>query len=395
MARFRRNVALWVRRSTTLALLAMLVLSACDKPAEAGKDSEVAAVPVEVAPVERRAMSARYSGVATLEAEAEADVVAKTSGVLLKLLVEEGMQVKAGQPLARLDDENARLNLAKAEATLRKLEGDFRRSSEMFNRKLLSTEQNDKIRFDLETQRATHDLARLELSYTTIVAPIDGVISRRHVKAGNFIKLNDVLFRIDNFDPLLAVLNVPERDLHTLSANQAVALRVDALPGETFDGSIQRVSPVVDAGTGTFRVTCEFRDASGRLKSGMFGRLEITYGEHADALVIPRAGLVEEDGETAVFVIVPGNTAKLPADGKTSAGGGPSGAAAASSAAGTEVIADKVPQWVARRKLVRTGFSDGQHVEIVEGLAEGDKVITVGRSAVRDDTAVQPLEAVR
>lgn len=394
MSQFLRQTGV-LRALSVAALLAAIAVTGCNKKGgEPDKAASNDAVPVEAAALQRRPMTARYSGVATLEADAEADVVAKTSGVLLKLMVEEGMSVKAGQPLARLDDENARLNLAKAEATLRKLEADFRRSSEMFSRKLLSVEQNDKIRYDLETQRAIYDLARLELSYTTIVAPISGVISRRMVKQGNYIKLNDALFRVVNFDPLLAVLNVPERDLHTLSANQAVALRVDALPGETFTGAIQRISPVVESGTGTFRVTCEFRDPAQRIKPGMFGRLEITYGERADALTMPRAALIEEDGETAVFVVVPGASVKAATD-AAAADKASADAKPAADKPATDKAEEKVPEWVAQRKLIKVGFSDGAHVEILDGLAEGDKVVTVGRSAVRDGTAVQMLEAVQ
>ena len=128
------------------------------------------------------------------------------------------------------------------------------------------------------------------------------------VKVGNYIQVNQALFQIDNFDPLLAVLNVPERELNTLRADQVVNMRVDSIPDHAFEGRIQRISPVVDSATGTFRVTCEFRDASGRLKSGMFGRLEIVYAKHDDVLTIPRAALIEEDGETAVFWLWPGSS---------------------------------------------------------------------------------------
>ncbi|MBN8481478.1 MAG: efflux RND transporter periplasmic adaptor subunit [Xanthomonadales bacterium] len=369
---------------------------ACALPAacgggEAGKDGGQAkadnAVPVEAVAAARRSISASYTGVATLEADSEAQVAAKVNGVLVKLFVEEGDEVKAGQVLAKLDDENPRLNLAKAEATLRKLENDHRRSSEMFARKLLSVEQNDRIRFDLETQRATYDLARLELSYTTITAPIPGVISRRLVKVGNYIQINQALFQIDNFDPLLAVLNVPERELQTLAPGQVVGMRVDSLPEVRFEGRIQRISPVVDAATGTFRVTCEFRDAARRLKSGMFGRLEIAYGEHADALTVPRAALIEEDGETAVFLVAPGAVATA------KAGTGKDGDA---NAKGDDKAAPQAaPAWVAQRRLVRIGYGDAGHVEILEGLADGDRVVTVGRSAVRDGTAIQVIEGVQ
>ena len=393
----------WLR--ALLPVVTASLLAACGS-GDSGKDAESktdTAVPVEAVAVSRRAISASYTGVATLEADSEAQVAAKINGALVSLSVEEGDEVKAGQVLARLDDENPRLNLAKAQATLRKLENDYRRSSEMFERKLLSVEQNDKIRFDLETQRATYDLARLELSYTTITAPISGVISRRLVKVGNYIQLNQALFQIDNFDPLLAVLNVPERELGTLQAGQVVGMRVDSLADVRFEGRIQRISPVVDSATGTFRVTCEFRDASKRLKPGMFGRLDIAYGRHDDALTIPRAALIEEDGETAVFVVIAGSeaAAKEAADKARADAARPDAAKAASGnkdAAKPDAAADTkktVPAWVAQRRLIRTGYADAGHVEVIEGLAEGDRVITVGRSAVRDGTSVQVLEGVQ
>ncbi len=369
--------------------LVCAVLAAC-KVDSTGKEAAAAhAVPVEAVATSRRAISASYTGVATLEADSEAEVAAKIPGVLVRLLVEEGDTVVAGQPLAKLDDESPRLNLAKAEATLRKLENDYRRSSEMFERKLLSVEQNDKIRFDLQTQRATHDLARLELSWTTITAPIGGVISRRMAKVGNYIQLNQALFRIDNFDPLLAVLNVPERELHTLAPGQLVGMRVDSIPEVRFEGRIQRISPVIDAATGTFRVTCEFRDAGKRLKSGMFGRLDIAYGRHDDALAIPRTALIEEDGETAVFAVERETPAAAVATSTGTAAAGSKPAPVVATAKADE------PGWIARRRLVRVGYGDAANVEILEGLADGDRVITVGRSAVRDGTRVQVLEGVQ
>ena len=385
---------------SALTITLMLpLLASCNKQngeATAEEGAADTSVPIEAVPVSRRSISASYSGTATLEPESEAQVAAKISGVLLKLMVEEGDQVKAGQVLARLDDENPRLNLAKAEASLHKLENDYRRSKEMFERKLLSVEQNDKIRYDLETQRATWELAKLELSYTNITAPISGVISRRLVKVGNFIQVNQALFQIDNFDPLLAVLNVPERELNTLRADQIVRLRVDSIADQAFEGHIERISPVVDSATGTFRVTCEFRDVSGRLKSGMFGRLEVTYAQHEDVPTIPRAALIEEDGETAVFIVQSGAAAAAAEkDAARLASAAPDKPAAPKEKAEPGKDVPPIPAWVAKRRVVKGGYGDANYVEVLDGLVEGDRVITLGRSAVRDGTAVQVLEGVQ
>ncbi len=386
-----------LRQIRFAASLLFLLLAACGQgtPGKGGKPDkpeETARVPVEVATAARRPISASYSGTATLEADHEADVVAKTSGVLLKLLVEEGAKVRQGQVLVQLDDAGPRLNVAKAEATLRKLESDYRRADEMFGKNLLSQEEHDRIRYELDNQRAAYDLARLELSYTTIVAPIDGVVAKRMVKEGNLIQLNQALFHIVDFDPLLGVLNVPERELDTLKAGQSVTLRADALAGQAFPGSIERISPVVDAASGTFRVTCQFRDDANRLKPGMFGRIEVVYDQKQDALTVPRTALIEEDGQTAVYVVEAGAVAAPPAK--------PAPAASDAKAREEPQKADAVakpgaPALQAHRRVIHTGYADSDYVEVREGLKEGDRVITVGRNAVRDGTEVQVLEAVQ
>jgi len=345
---------------SALLLLSVTLLASCGKPpgspesaADAKKKNEDAAVPVEIATATRQPMLASYTGTASLEAERQADVVAKTSGVLLRLMVEEGDVVRAGQLLAQLDPDRPKLEVARSEANLRRLENEFRRSQELFSAKLVSSEAHDRIRFELETQKAAYDLTKLDLSYTNIVAPITGVVSARMVKEGNFIQLQSPMFRIDDFDPLLAVLNVPERELRTLRPELTVLMQVDALAGKDFEGKVARISPVVDAQTGTFRVTSEFRDPSGQLKSGMFGRLSVIFDQRSDVLSIPREAVLEDDEQPAVFVVREGK---------------------------------------AVRQEIGVGARSGGLVEVLSGVKEGEQVVTVGASTLRDGAKVLVLE---
>ncbi len=376
------------RFAFSLVAVLAVMLSACGRrPQDDAAASGAAGIPVEVAVATRESIVASYNGTAALEPAREAQVAAKTGGVLLELLTEEGRKVRTGQVLARLDSERARLELARAEANLKRLENNYRRAEDLYSRKLISTEAFDQIRADLSTQRAAYELAKLELSYTEITAPIDGVISLRLVKEGNLIQPNQTLFRIDDFDPLLAVLNVPERELAIMRPGLDVQMVVDALPGEVFRGKVARVSPVVEAGSGTFRVTTEFRDPAGRLKSGMFGRLEVVYDTRVDALTIPREALAEEDGQAFVYVVERGIPIEVAPAGETRGRG-----RAMRDAAET---APRQPTTVARRRVVSIGFAHGGRVEVRDGLADGDKVVTVGRAALRDGVAVQVLEAAQ
>lgn len=321
-----------------------------EKTAEGEKKEEVVKVPVEVATASRSEVTAAFQGTANLVAEAESEVVTKTSGVVLKIHVEEGDRVKAGQVLAELDSDRQRLSLRQSQTNLAKLENDFKRQSEMISRKLISQDVYDRSKFDIDTQRAAVDMMKLDLSYTQIRAPIDGVVSKRNVKLGNLIQLNQPLFKIDDFDPLEATVNVPEREMRLIAAKQPVQMLVDALPDAVFTGTVGRVSPVVDAGTGTFRVVAQFKDETGRLRSGMFGRVRIIYDQRADALVVPRAALVGDDKDASVFVVAKNDT-------------------------------------VAKRK-VKLGYADGGKVEVIEGLTEGERVVTLGQAALRDGAEV-------
>ena len=321
------------------------------KAAETKEEKKVDAVPVEVAVASHRAVAASYTGTAALEPRAESQVVAKTSGVALAVLVEEGQRVTAGQPLVRLDPDRARLAVAQSEAQMRKLENDYQRAQKLVVQQLVSAASVDQLRYDLENVRAQYRLATLELSYTTVVAPISGVIASRSIKTGNFVQINTPIFRIVDNSRLEATLNVPERELATLRAGQPVTLAADALPGQSFTGTVDRIAPVVDSGSGTFRVVSAVDGAAHALQPGMFGRIRIDYDQRADALVVPRLALLD-DGEPAVFRVREGKVARVP---------------------------------------VKLGYAEGPWVEIRDGLAAGDQVVTAGKVALRDGTAVQVI----
>ena len=343
-------------RVALLALSCALALTACkggggagEAQAKAGEQKAPDAVPVEVAQASRRAIAASYTGTAPLEARAESQVVAKTSGVALNVMAEEGQIVRAGQTLVRLDSARSELQAAQTAAQMRKLEANYARSKQLAEQRLLSANDNDQLRFDLENARAANRLANLELSYASVQAPISGVIASRSIKTGNFVQINTPIFRIVDTSRLEATLNVPERELATLKAGLPVQLAVDALPGKVFQGTVDRVAPVVDSGSGTFRVVCSF-EGGGTLQPGMFGRIRIDYDNRADALVVPRIALLEDEGDPAVFVVRNAKAARVP---------------------------------------VKLGYLDGEWAEVRAGIKQGDQVVIAGKTALRDGTVVQ------
>ena len=338
-----------------VVLLAMALLAGCSSEAKSPDEDEQteAALPVEVGVVERGTATAQLTSTAALEAEDEATVVARVGGVVQSVLVEEGQYVQANQALARLDDRQLALEVRRAEVQLRKLRTDYERSKTLYDKQLVSQETFEQAKSAYEDQEVTADLARLQLEYATIRAPISGWVAVRHLKAGNMVRTNDPAFEVTNLDPLRVVLHVPEGELSKLDVGQPATLRFDALPDRTFEGRVTLISPVVDAETGTVRVTVEVRDPSRTIKPGMFGRIRVQYDRRDDALLVPKSALVEEDDAVSVFV---------------------------------------VDDSVARQRAVTTGYSSGDRIEIRTGLAEGDRVVLSGQTALRDSARVEIVQ---
>jgi membrane fusion protein (multidrug efflux system) len=348
-----------------LAALMLATLPGCGSDARSDNGPEdaedaPAAVAVETTRVARGDVASAYTGTATLVPERQTPAVAKLGGIVLEILVEEGDRVEAGQVLARLERERYEFRARQTEAALRKLENELERATELHERDLISTDEYERIQFDTESQRAAHGLAQLDVEHTEIRAPIAGVVAERMIKVGNLVTQHDPVFLIDDFDPLWAVLHVPERQLNLLAPGQPAMLAVDAYPGERFEGEVLRISPVVDPETGTFRATVSFSDDSGRLRPGLFGRVQVIHDRRSGVPLIDRTALLNEDGETAVFVAV-----------------------AREDGAGHTV----------QRRTIETGYRSESGVEVLSGLNEGDVVVTAGKNSLRDGAAVKIIES--
>src|SRR5210317_1439975 len=325
-------------------LLGALLLGACQSEQSSETESaeeDAPPVPVEITQPVRGDVYAMYTGTAPIEAFAEANVIAKVDGEIRELLVEEGDEVKKGQVLARLDGDRLRLELNESEAKLRKLQRDYERNVDLQAKGLISDGDFEKIKFEMEALEAAFNLASLELDYTQIRAPIDGVVAERFVKLGSTIREGEALFEVTSLDPLVAYLHVPEREYRHIDPGQPVGIEIDALADEAIAAAVSRVSPVIDPQTGTFKITVEIVDKKRRIKPGMFGRIGVIYDVHEDALQIPRSAIIEDRGTASVFVI----------DGDR-----------------------------AIRRPVSTGYSNRGMVEITTGLQDGEQVVTVSQA---------------
>ena len=336
-----------------LGFLSAPALTGCDAGAQGVAEvetvEETTPVPVEIAYPERNDIFATYQATTTIASDGDAPVVARVPGEIVELLVEEGDIVEEGQVLARLDGKRLELEMLSAKADLERAQGEFDRNADLNRRGLVSNAMYDELKYELDALRATYELSKLNYDYSSIRAPIDGVVSERNVKLGQNIGTNLAAFRITDTSELLAYLTIPQTELAKFAAGHTATLAVDSMPGQVFNAEVVRISPTIDVRNGTFRATAFIDNSEGRLAPGMFARFQIAYEKHADAMTIPVQALVIEDELTAVYVV---------SDGQVT------------------------------RRTIATGIQTDGHVEVLDGLEEDDQIVIVGQSALRDGSRV-------
>ena len=313
---------------------------------------ETAAVPVEVAAVKRQSVASYIQTNGSLEAENDVEIVARTQGPLVELLTEEGRQVSRGQVMARIDPKETQAQVKIAQVSLQDAERIYKRAEETFAEQLISQADFDAALAAKESAEATLFDRQVQLDYTEIKAPFGAVVVDRTIKLGDNVTAGQILFRISDFDPLLSKIQVPEKELSRLHKGQPAYLTVEAWPGERFPAKVLRLSPVVDATTGTIRVTLQV-EGGDRLRPGMFANIYLEVDRHEDALTLPKSALSLESLGDTVYV----------------------------------VNGD-----VAARRPIQLGYEEADTVEVVSGLEEGDHVIVVGQDGLSDGTPIRILE---
>lgn len=335
--------------------------NADSQPGDSEKtDSEAEAegktpIPVETAPVEAGVISAYISSTANLVAEFEVKVLSEVEGRIRALKVEEGDYVEKGQVLATLARDDEEIELKKAELKASNAETAYERARDLVEKELISQEEFDTL--DIEFGIAQQELAeaRWAVEKTTFRAPFSGRVTARLTQVGQHVRPGDELFQITDFDPLIARIYLPERDVLGLSEGREVRMRLNADESVDFSGRVRQISPIVDTATGTVKVTIEAKTPPPGVRPGSFVTVNIIRESRDGVLLVPREAVIRELQKAHVFVASDG---------------------------------------AAQKRVVQLGLEESGRIEALSGVEAGDSVIVAGQGGLKDGSPIKVLDSI-
>lgn len=317
---------------------------------ENGDDEEAEAVPVEVAELSSGHIEAVLRFSTNLEAEGQVKVFSQAKRLIRELHVEEGDQVAKGQLLLRLEDDEQRSAMAKARNQYDKAEREYERSKRLFDSELISREAFNDASFELEQLRISLEDASRELGYTQVTAPIAGTVTTRLVNLGDQVQIGQHLFDIIDFDSIVARVFVPEKHLSGLRPGLQARVAASATEGREFSGKVDRISPVVDPQSGTIKVTVAIGSQE-QLRPGLYVDVDLIMATHPEAVLVPKRAVVYDSEQMFVYRL--GDDRRV------------------------------------ERVYIEPLLADKNHIEPIEGLGIGDRIVVAGQAGLKDDARVR------
>lgn len=386
-----------------LAPIAALLLAGCgNTEAELSARPEAAPNPVAVSltQAEERMLPVGLGVTGALMADAQTDVASEIDGRVVQVLVERGQVVNEGAVLVRMDDRDAINQVREAEATeaqtrerlglvngeffdplktpdvrqaravMERAEADYRRYALLVEEGAVSRSEHDLKRADflttkeqyqaamnqvrqlfqtLQAQKARVAMAQKALEDTAIRAPFSGQVSEKHVNVGRYAKKGDKLVTLVRVDPLRVELTVPEAAVASIQKGQKVSFTVQTHPDRTFTGTIAYVGPALRTDSRALVVEALVPNAGGMLQPGLFATARIELPAARPSVLVPAAAVRTEAGVPRVYV-AKGDRAEL--------------------------------------RFVQVGREANGLVEILRGLAAGERVLLQAAEGLADGAAI-------
>lgn len=319
--------------------------------------SQQSPAPVVVVTADKKPVTRTLDGIGTLEAVRQVTVSPEVGGRVTSITFEAGVLVAAGDLLVQLNDEPDKGDLTRFQAQAKLAQQNLTRSSKLVD---VASTRSTVDRDRAELNEAEGGIARTEavIRQKQIRAPFDGVLGIRQVNLGQYLNPGDAIVTLTDLSELFVNFTLPEQTLADIAVGQAVELRVDAYPADVFIAKINAIEPQVGDETRTVKVQAILGNEEGKLKPGMFARATVLLPDGADQVILP---------ETAIDFTIYGDSVYIVTESKNESG---------------------EPILTATRKYVKTGPRYKGEVVVLEGVNEGDRVVTGGQLKLTSGGAV-------
>lgn len=307
---------------------------------------------VEVAKVEAMRLVDETQAVGSLRSRQGVVMRPEVGGRVKQIFFNDGQRVRKGQVMVQFEDQLQLAQLAQAKAELSIAEANHRRNQELVQQNFISKRSLDESGAALEVARAKLALADATLQRLKVLAPFNGTAGLRQINVGDYLKDGADMVNIEDMDAVLVDFRLPERFQAKIRAGQTAQLTVDALPGRPFTAVVQAVDPLIEANGRSVGVRGCIDNRQQQLRPGMFARVNAVFGTREKALVIPEEAIIPQGGRTFVVKVVAG---------------------------------EKPDTLVSERVTVKVGLRQPGKVEILDGLAAGDTVVTAGHQRLQKD----------
>lgn len=311
---------------------------------------------VNVAPVVVMKLIDEAQAVGSLRSRQSVVLRPEVSGRISQLNFRDGQQVRQGQLLVQLDDQLPLAQVQQSRAELSIAMANHTRNKELVAQNFISQRSVDESAANVAVAQAKLALAQATAARLKILAPFDGIAGIRTVNVGDYLKDGADIVNIEDIEAVLVDFRLPDRFQHKLKKGQIANLDLDAWPGASFVATILAIDPLIDANGRSVGVRGCIDNRQLQLRPGMFARVRAVFGEREKAKVVPEEAIVPLGGKTYLIRLRPGA---------------------------------KASTQVSERVEVKLGIRRPGRVEILEGVQEGDIVVTAGHQRIgRDGTEV-------
>ena len=335
-------------------------------PAEVASGAAAPARPpsVESAKVEVMKLTDDTQAVGSLKSRQGVTLRPEVSGRITQLNFKDGERVKKGQLLVQFDDQLQLAQVKQSQAELSIAQANHKRNQELVAQNFISKRSVDESAANLEVAQAKLSLSQATASRLKIIAPFDGMTGIRTVNVGDYLKDGGDIVNIEDIAAVFVDFRLPERFQSKVKKGQMAQVDMDALPGRKFTAVIQAIDPLLDTNGRSVGVRACIDNRQNQLRPGMFARVNTVFSEREKAIVIPEEAIVPQAGKQFVIKLLDGADKGTEKETKTT-----------------------------QRVEVKVGIRRPGKVEILEGLAEGDEVVTAGQQRVqKDGTSVKVVE---